>query len=67
MITMSTVKDIDTEEIQTTCGVIKWIKPNGNEIETDDDDVTIQYCESLDWKQKGKEVVKIPAKKADKK
>lgn len=27
----------------------KWKKPNGSEIETNDMDATIAYCESLDW------------------
>jgi len=29
---------------------MKWVKPNDNEIETNDDDETIKYCESLGWK-----------------
>jgi hypothetical protein len=28
---------------------MKWTKPNGSEIETNDDKVTIEYCESLGW------------------
>lgn len=30
---------------------IKWIKPNGNEIETNDLPATVDYCESLGWKR----------------
>jgi hypothetical protein len=32
-------------------GVInmKWTKPSGIEIETNEDQVTIDYCESLGW------------------
>jgi len=29
-----------------------WIKPNGNEIETNDETATIEYCESLGWERK---------------
>ena len=29
---------------------IHWIKPSGVEIETNDSDETIAYCESLGWK-----------------
>lgn len=28
---------------------MKWIKPNGNKIETNDLDDTIAYCVSLGW------------------
>lgn len=28
---------------------MKWKKPNGNEIETNDEEVTIEYCKSLGW------------------
>ncbi len=30
---------------------IKWVKPNGNEIETNDLKDTVEYCESLNWKR----------------
>lgn len=29
--------------------VIKWRKPNGNEIETNGEKATIAYCVSLGW------------------
>jgi len=32
----------------------KWTKPNGTEIETNDDKATIEHCESLDWKRQDK-------------
>jgi len=37
-----------------------WIKPNGNEIETNDLPATIEYAKSLKWKPKkaAKEVKK---------
>ena len=31
--------------------MIKWIKPNGNEIETNDLPKTIAHCESIGWKR----------------
>ncbi len=31
---------------------MKWVKPNGNEIETNDKPATVKYCESLGWKKK---------------
>jgi hypothetical protein len=45
---------------------MKWIKPNGNEIDVNDDDATTEYAESLGWKKKEavKEPVKEPVKKA---
>jgi hypothetical protein len=30
---------------------MKWIKPNGIEIETTDTEEVIEYCESLGWKR----------------
>ena len=30
---------------------IKWVKPNGNELETNDNKDTVAYCESLGWKR----------------
>lgn len=33
--------------------MIKWVKPNGLEIETNDMTATIEYCESLGWKRAG--------------
>ena len=32
-------------------GFMKWEKPSGLEIETNDEPVTIEKCESLGWKQ----------------
>ena len=29
--------------------MIKWVKPNGTEIQTNDRPETIEYCESLKW------------------
>lgn len=29
---------------------MKWVKPSGQEIETNDLPETIEYCESLGWK-----------------
>lgn len=31
--------------------MIKWIKPSGVEIETNDLEATVAYCESLGWKR----------------
>lgn len=31
---------------------IKWVKPSGVEIETNDMPETVAYCESLEWKRK---------------
>lgn len=30
---------------------VKWIKPNGFKIETDDSQFTLNYCESIGWKR----------------
>lgn len=43
---------------------MKWIKPSGLEIETNDLKATVKYCESLGWKKKE---VKKEVKKAKKK
>lgn len=32
---------------------IKWEKPNGNEIETNDREETVEYCKSLGWVKAG--------------
>ena len=45
-------------------GAIKWKKPNGNEIETNDRPATVKYCESLGW-EKGKHTKAKQEKKAD--
>jgi len=29
--------------------MIKWEKPNGQEIETNDRNETVEYCESIGW------------------
>lgn len=31
--------------------MIKWKKPSGLEIETNDEPATVEYCESLGWKR----------------
>jgi hypothetical protein len=31
---------------------MKWVKPNGTEIETNDSDATREYARSLGWKPK---------------
>lgn len=36
---------------------MKWVKPSGVEIETNDREETIEYCKSLGWKE-------VKAKKA---
>lgn len=33
---------------------MKWKKPSGMEIETNDMDETIEYCKSLGWEMVGK-------------
>jgi hypothetical protein len=33
--------------------MIKWVKPSGVELETNDLKKTVAYCESLGWKRKG--------------
>lgn len=45
---------------------MKWIRPSGLEIETNDLEETVKYCKSLGWKEK-KEEVKKESKKAAKK
>lgn len=43
---------------------MKWIKKNGNKIETNDLKETIEYCKSLGWKEdKPEKEAKKPAKK----
>lgn len=32
--------------------MIKWVKQNGSEIETNERKETVKYCESLGWKRK---------------
>jgi hypothetical protein len=44
---------------------MKWIRPSGSEIETNDLEETIKHCESLGWKRKEKEEPK--KKKSEKK
>ncbi len=39
---------------------IKWTKPNGNKITTNDEKATVEHCESLGWKPVK---AKKPAKK----
>ncbi len=45
---------------------IKWKRPSGSTIETNDSAETIAYAESLGWKREVKKVVKKAAKKAAK-
>ena len=45
---------------------MKWIRPSGSEIETNDLEATIEHCKSLGWKEK-KEEVKKATKKTSKK
>jgi hypothetical protein len=45
---------------------MKWTKPNGNEIETNDEKATVDYCESLGWEEKKAPEVKIVRKKTRK-
>jgi len=42
------------EATKQKAAVIKWEKPNGNKIETNDLPATVAYCESLDWKRLSK-------------
>lgn len=37
---------------------MKWIKPNGTEIETNDMKATVEYCKSLGWKERDRESTK---------
>lgn len=41
---------------------MKWIRPSGSEIETNDEPLTVEHCKSLGWKE-----AKKPKKKAAKK
>lgn len=48
---------------------IKWIRPSGEEIETNDSNATVDYCVSLGWrpaerKQAKKKVSKRGSKKS---
>ena len=45
--------------------MIKWTKPNGTKMETNDMKATIAYCKSLDWKQDKAEKVKADTKVKD--
>lgn len=42
--------------------MMKWIKPSGIEIETNDKEETIEYCKSLGWKEKNESVDSKPEK-----
>ena len=46
---------------------MKWTKPSGLKIETNDEPATIAYCESLGWKKAKAPVKKAAKKKAAKK
>lgn len=37
---------------------MKWIKPSGIKIETNDKEATIEYCKSLGWKEDKPEIKK---------
>lgn len=37
---------------------MKWIKPNGTEIETNDDEETVKYCQQLGWEKKKRKYTK---------
>ena len=47
---------------------MKWVKPSGQEIETNDSPETVKHCESLGWKKAAikKQTVKKAVKKAKK-
>ena len=40
--------------------MLKWIKDNGQEIETNDRKETIEYCESLGWERGESDVITGP-------
>jgi hypothetical protein len=44
---------------------MKWIKPNGQEIETNDRPETIEHCESIGWKEAKKPAKKKPDQLTD--
>jgi len=44
---------------------IKWVKPSGQEIETNDKEETIEYCESLGWERAKKKPGPKPKVKTD--
>lgn len=39
--------------------MIKWIRPSGTEIETNERAETIEYCVSLGWEREGEKEVKV--------
>ena len=44
---------------------MKWIKKNGNKIETNDLKETVEYCKSLGWKEDKPEIKReVKPKKA---
>lgn len=43
---------------------MKWVKPSGLEIETNDMKETIEYCKSLGWKSAEKKEEKKVSKKS---
>jgi len=47
--------------------MIKWIKTNGAEIETNDSKASIEMALKLGWKEKGAEESKLVKKAANKK
>ena len=46
---------------------MKWIKPSGIKIETNDSEATLEYCKSLGWKEDKPEPEVITPKKTTKK
>lgn len=42
-----------------------WIKPNGNEIEINDEPANVKACEEMGWKRKGEKSEKVEKPKAD--
>ena len=41
---------------------MKWTKPHGIEIETNDREDTIEYCKSLGWKEVSNKPIKQTSK-----
>jgi hypothetical protein len=46
--------------------MITWVKPNGNEITTNEEKETIEYCESLGFERKDKKEAKKKSSKKSK-
>ncbi len=41
---------------------MKWTKPNGSEVETNEEKATIEHCKTLGWKSAKKNEAKKPKK-----